>query len=159
MRHLKTRTWVGLLGLFAALASGSPARGQSPASSFPGFYVQKDAATGEESLVRLEFFTGAAPHGYVVATILQSDGGYRVLAGRIDLGGLRIPFVALFEARRPYPLLRRPALLLQNLNANLNPAYRCQINLVFSPPNTLQYGCSSQDGSSSSSGSLVRIRQ
>lgn len=159
MRHLKVRTWAGLLGLFAALASGSPVRGQSPASPFPGLYLQKDAATGAESLVRLEFVTGAAPHGYVVATMFQSDGSYRVLAGRIDLGGLRIPFVHLFEAKRPYPLLRRPALLLQNLDANLNTAYKCQINLVFSPPNTLQYGCSSQDGSSSSSGSLVRIRQ
>jgi hypothetical protein len=160
MRDLNTRAWAGRLGLFAVLASAAPARGQSPAvPPWAGFYLQKDAATGAESLVRLESVSVPNSEGrWVVATMLKSDGSYQVLAGMTERGGLNVPLVFLEEVRRPYALLQRPALLLQNPAANLIGGSECQITLIPSPSGMLDYGCRDDSGPTFSSGSLVRIR-
>ena len=154
MRHLKACVCAGL---FAILFSAVPARGQSrPVPPWVGFYLQRDAGTDAESLVRLEDV--AVPNSqkdWVVATMLKSDGSYRVFAGSIERGGLNVPFVFLEEVRRPYALLQRPALLLQNPNANLIGGSHCQLTLILSPQGTMPYGCTGDSGTFSS---LIRIR-
>jgi hypothetical protein len=137
--------------LFLAVWVTGPAAAQTQ-NSVAGLYRAVEDGGGEVFLVRLEFVARTNPTG-VVATVFDRTGGYLVLGGFIDRGGLNIPFTFLYPARDPYRMLRTPAQQLRNWQQTLDlNGLRCQVDLVFVRPGEVIYRCPD------STGRLIKLR-
>src|SRR5690242_13995205 len=105
---MKKKMFYLFLGcLFLAVWKTGPAAAQTQ-DPRTGLFRAVDEGGNEVFLVRLEFVARTTPLG-VVATVFDRTGGYSVLAGTVDRGGLNIPFTSLYPARDPYRMLRTPA--------------------------------------------------
>lgn len=154
MLNLRRGTWICCL--LVLLLGSVPARSQTSFAEFNGFYTVVDANTKAESLMRLEVLPGEHD-GFMVATVLGSNGTYRVFAGPIfTQGGIPTSVAYLSAAKAPYPFLKRPRLSLMN-PGSLDQKDQCQIVLRPSSPEALGYTCNAHGRASS--GSLTRLRK
>lgn len=149
--------WTVAIGFLAALLpAASVAQSGRP---FNGLYRVVGEQGDGQSLVRLELIQAAGGRVLAVATIFSPTAPrFQVMAGIVDRGGLNIHFARLLEARNPYQLLKRPALILMNPHQVLKQGFTCQIDFYFAAPGEIPYACSSDDGSRGGIGRLVRLR-
>jgi hypothetical protein len=88
----------------------------------------------QQVLVRLEHIdTGASGLGLIVAQVSTSDGHYKVFAGPVQIGGLRIPYTVVSPAYDPYGLLLDPSSLSNDSGSSplLDHSQVCYIILVY----------------------------
>lgn len=150
---MKKMAYLFLPCLFLAVWVTGPAAAQAQ-DPRAGLYRAVEDGGVEVFLVRLEFVPRTSPLG-VVATVFDRTGGYSVLAGTVERGGLNIPFAFLYPARDPYRMLRTPAQLLRNRAASLDTSgLRCQVDLFFIRPGEMGYSCFP-----GTSGRLIKLRQ